>query len=106
VPLMVGAPDMAFPRLNNISFWLVVSSLVLLLSSALVEQGSYCNNDVTLMLNVSSFWFSKFKSGDVTYGFFKNFSNTETFKLSLSQTDFATKIERNCTKNDTAPLQD
>src|SRR4051812_10832545 len=31
VPLMVGAPDMAFPRLNNISFWLVVSSLVLLL---------------------------------------------------------------------------
>lgn len=40
VPLMVGAPDMAFPRLNNISFWLVVSSLVLLLSSALVEQGA------------------------------------------------------------------
>jgi len=40
VPLMLGAPDMAFPRLNNISFWLVVSSLVLLLSSALVEQGA------------------------------------------------------------------
>ena len=40
VPLMVGAPDMAFPRLNNISFWLLPFSLVLLLSSALVEVGA------------------------------------------------------------------
>src|ERR1700761_8145520 len=30
VPLMIGAPDMAFPRMNNISFWLLVSSFVLL----------------------------------------------------------------------------
>src|SRR6185436_3242633 len=40
VPLMLGAPDMAFPRLNNVSFWLLVASIVLLLSSALVEQGA------------------------------------------------------------------
>jgi cytochrome c oxidase subunit 1 len=40
VPLMVGAPDMAFPRLNNISFWLLPFSLILLLSSALVEVGA------------------------------------------------------------------
>ena len=39
VPLMIGAPDMAFPRLNNISFWLLPFSLLLLLSSALVESG-------------------------------------------------------------------
>jgi len=39
VPLMLGAPDMAFPRLNNISFWLLPFSLILLLSSALVESG-------------------------------------------------------------------
>jgi heme/copper-type cytochrome/quinol oxidase subunit 1 len=39
VPVMVGAPDMAFPRLNNISFWLLPPSLILLLLSALVEQG-------------------------------------------------------------------
>src|SRR3982750_4411414 len=39
VPLMIGAPDMAFPRLNNISFWLLPFSLILLLSSALVESG-------------------------------------------------------------------
>jgi cytochrome c oxidase subunit 1 len=39
VPLMLGAPDMAFPRLNNISFWLMPSSLVLLVSSSLVESG-------------------------------------------------------------------
>jgi cytochrome c oxidase subunit 1 len=37
VPLMIGAPDMAFPRLNNISFWLMPSSIILLLLSAYVE---------------------------------------------------------------------
>nr|YP_004940462.1 cytochrome c oxidase subunit I [Cassiopea xamachana]AER54471.1 cytochrome c oxidase subunit 1 [Cassiopea xamachana] len=39
VPLYIGAPDMAFPRLNNISFWLLPPALLLLLGSALVEQG-------------------------------------------------------------------
>nr|QQV69657.1 cytochrome c oxidase subunit 1 [Anodonta anatina] len=39
IPLMIGAPDMAFPRLNNLSFWLLVPALFLLLSSALVESG-------------------------------------------------------------------
>lgn len=40
VPLMIGAPDMAFPRLNNISFWLLIPSLILLVSSSLVEGGA------------------------------------------------------------------
>jgi len=40
VPIMIGAPDMAFPRLNNISFWFMPPSLLLLLSSALVETGA------------------------------------------------------------------
>jgi len=39
VPLMIGAPDMAFPRMNNISFWFMPPSLLLLLSSTLVEAG-------------------------------------------------------------------
>jgi len=39
VPILIGAPDIAFPRLNNISFWLMPPSLILLLSSALVETG-------------------------------------------------------------------
>ena len=39
VPLYIGAPDMAFPRLNNISFWVLPPSLILLLGSAFVEQG-------------------------------------------------------------------
>ncbi len=37
VPLMIGAPDMAFPRLNNISFWLLPSSFLLLMISMQVE---------------------------------------------------------------------
>lgn len=37
VPLLIGAPDMAFPRLNNISLWLLPSSLLLLIASVLSE---------------------------------------------------------------------
>nr|YP_009370852.1 cytochrome c oxidase subunit I [Oecanthus sinensis]ARO75188.1 cytochrome c oxidase subunit I [Oecanthus sinensis] len=40
VPLMLGAPDMAFPRMNNMSFWLLPPSLMLLLSSSMVESGA------------------------------------------------------------------
>jgi cytochrome c oxidase subunit I len=40
VPLMIGAPDMAFPRLNNISFWFMPPSLLLLVASTLVEAGA------------------------------------------------------------------
>ncbi|KAF8054280.1 hypothetical protein HT031_007084 (mitochondrion) [Scenedesmus sp. PABB004] len=39
VPVMIGRPDMAFPRMNNISFWVLPMGLLLLLLSALVEQG-------------------------------------------------------------------
>nr|YP_010875371.1 cytochrome c oxidase subunit I [Balta curvirostris]WGW15118.1 cytochrome c oxidase subunit I [Balta curvirostris] len=40
VPLMLGAPDMAFPRMNNMSFWLLPPSLMLLLASSMVESGA------------------------------------------------------------------
>lgn len=39
VPLLIGAPDMAFPRLNNISFWMLVASFILLLLSVFVDSG-------------------------------------------------------------------
>src|SRR6202041_3646108 len=37
VPLLIGAPDMAFPRLNNLSFWLLVASFLLLMCSLFAE---------------------------------------------------------------------
>nr|ALO70483.1 cytochrome c oxidase subunit 1 [Ctenisodes sp. 1 EF-2015] len=40
VPLMLGAPDMAFPRMNNMSFWLLPPSIILLLMSSMVESGA------------------------------------------------------------------
>ncbi len=39
VPIMIGAPDMAFPRMNNISFWLLVASFCLLVTSLFVDGG-------------------------------------------------------------------
>jgi cytochrome c oxidase subunit I len=40
LPVLLGAPDMAFPRLNNLSFWLMPVSFILLLSSALFGLGA------------------------------------------------------------------
>lgn len=39
VPLMIGAPEMAFPRINNLSFWLLPFSMILLMWSGTVEMG-------------------------------------------------------------------
>ena len=39
VPIMIGAPDMAFPRMNNISFWLLVTAWVMLVTSMFVDGG-------------------------------------------------------------------
>lgn len=40
LPLLVGGPDMAFPRLNNISFWLLVPSLLLFIFAGMIENGA------------------------------------------------------------------
>ena len=39
VPILLNAPDMAFPRLNNISFWLLIPAILLLVMSSLVGVG-------------------------------------------------------------------
>jgi cytochrome c oxidase subunit I len=43
VPLMIGAPDMAFPRMSNVSFWLLIPSLLLLVGSTFVGAGEGVN---------------------------------------------------------------
>lgn len=35
VPVMIGAPDMAFPRLNNVSYWALLASLIVVSLSLL-----------------------------------------------------------------------
>jgi cytochrome c oxidase subunit 1 len=40
LPLIIGGPDMAFPRLNNISFWLLVPSLILFVFASTIENGA------------------------------------------------------------------
>jgi len=40
VPLLIGAPDMRFPRINNMRFWLLPPSFILLLCSTLIEGGA------------------------------------------------------------------
>nr|QKW88328.1 cytochrome c oxidase subunit I [Trichagalma acutissimae] len=40
IPLMLIAPDMAFPRLNNMSYWLLIPALLLLMSSMFIDQGA------------------------------------------------------------------
>lgn len=40
VPLMLQIPDIAFPRMNNLRFWLIPRSVLMLLGSAYVESGA------------------------------------------------------------------
>jgi len=40
IPLIVGCVDIVFPRINNLSFWLLVPALSLLLLSSLVDSGA------------------------------------------------------------------
>jgi len=39
LPLGLGGPDMAFPRLNNISYLLLIPSIVLFLFAGGIENG-------------------------------------------------------------------
>lgn len=40
IPIIIGGVDIIFPRINNIRFWFLPAALVILLSSAVVEQGA------------------------------------------------------------------
>lgn len=39
LPILIGSVDMSFPRLNNISFWLLIPSILLLVISTYIETG-------------------------------------------------------------------
>lgn len=40
VPLILGSPDIAYPRINNIRFWLLPPSIILLLSRNFINTGA------------------------------------------------------------------
>nr|UZT67504.1 cytochrome c oxidase subunit 1 [Trybliographa sp. ZJUH 20220008] len=40
IPLMLSTPDMAFPRLNNMSYWLLIPALILMITSMFIDQGA------------------------------------------------------------------
>lgn len=40
LPILVGGPDMAYPRLNNISFWMLIPSIMLFLAAGVIENGA------------------------------------------------------------------
>lgn len=40
LPMMLGCVDIVFPRMNNLSFWLLIPALTLLLMSSLVDSGA------------------------------------------------------------------
>ena len=40
LPLILCAPDISYPRLNNLSFWLLPSSILLIVRSAITDRGA------------------------------------------------------------------
>ncbi len=40
IPMMIGAPDMALPRMNNLSFWILPPTFLLLASTLFMEGGA------------------------------------------------------------------
>jgi len=39
IPLILNSPDIAFPRINNIRFWLLPPSILLLIISSIIGEG-------------------------------------------------------------------
>nr|AZL93264.1 cytochrome c oxidase subunit 1 [Gastraspis sp. ZJUH_2016016] len=40
IPLMLSTPDMSFPRLNNMSYWMLIPALILMMTSMFSDEGS------------------------------------------------------------------
>ena len=63
-PLILGAPDMAFPRINNIRFWLLPPSILIILIRIILNSGS--GTGWTVYPPLSSYSFHPSSSVDLT----------------------------------------
>lgn len=104
VPTLVGAIDMSFPRLNNLSFWLLFSSLILASSSMMIGEGIGTGWTVKTLNKYKRFsnltnkekekfylWLVGFTDGDGSFVIYKN-KNTYGLKFSLSQSTYNLKL--------------
>ena len=74
LPVQQGSPDMAFPRLNNISWWLLAPSMVLILASLCVEQGAGTGWTIIKDMSFKSTVYTILEVGTKTTLDAKNFS--------------------------------
>nr|YP_010849294.1 cytochrome c oxidase subunit I [Krisna nigromarginata]WGG89434.1 cytochrome c oxidase subunit 1 [Krisna nigromarginata] len=99
VPIMIGSPDMSFPRMNNLSFWILPPSIILLISSSMIEMGagtgwtvypplssSISHSGVSVDMTIFSLHLAGISSILGAINFISTIINMRTFGMKMDQT--------------------